>query len=146
MDIDITDYLSNEEIHDICKEELRAYVRRNAANYYRNGGTESILNDVARRFVRGFIDVDDDGFRDKVTGAVRRTIDELRDYDVFGFHSDEPNAARRVMNECVEELRPEIKEKVRELYLSKVEGVNAAEIVSDAVYDIFLKALGGREE
>lgn len=96
---------------------------------------------------------DDCGNHEETSASAKRRIGELSVYWVFGNSSrawlsskEEPTKAQMILDECSERLAPEIEAKARELWLDKLEKADAADILSNAFYDIMEKVFRGEDK
>lgn len=146
VDIDITEYLSEEEIREIVESEIRVYVRGKIRAYY-DGTNAEIIARISSDFVLTVIGEEVEDLKPEIMEAARRATEALTENDVFGYSFDDrPNDARKVLNSCIEEVRPEIASRARELFLASVDAVDVAEVLSGVVYNIFRDALGASDE
>ena len=113
-------WLSEEEIHDIAKEQFTYACGRflnnesNVEEIIANAiydDTTKIINKVA------FENDPDSTMEEYVRQKTRDVIDDLSQYNVFneGYYGRGPTEGYQLLAKIVKELEPELKEKVKEL-------------------------------
>lgn len=144
--VDIDDYVSKSDIaemvHDVVRYQIQEKVRHTIDWY----GYTTLINNVAYETVQQMLDEQGLDINDMLTEQVKKVIDDLSAYTVFydgaeyhsyGKKSEYKSHGRVVMDEVVDELRPEIKDKVHELMVDKID----ADWLIDAATDAFEKEL-----
>lgn len=152
--VDFEDYVSESDIAEMVRDAVRYQIKEKAryvVDYY---GYDTLINNVAYETVRQMLDehvrqmLDEQGLdiNEMLTESVKKVIDKLSEYTVFydgaeynsyGAQSKYKSHGRVVMNEVIDELRPEIKDKVHELMVDKLD----ADWLIDAAVDAFKKEL-----
>ena len=144
--VDIEDYVSESNIAEMVRDAVQYQIRekaRHVVNYY---GYDTLINNVAYETVRQMFDEQGLDINEMLAKNVKKVIDNLSPYTVFydGAEYDSYGAKSKykshgciVMNEVIDELRPEIKDKVHELMVDKID----ADWLIDAAIDAFEKEL-----
>lgn len=144
--VDIEDYVSESDIAEMVSDAVRYQIQEKAkyvVDYY---GYDTLINNVAYEIVRQMLDEQGLDINEMLTESVKKVINKLSEYTVFydgaeynsyGAQSKYKSHGRVVMNEVIDELRPEIKDKVHELIVDKID----ADWLIDAATDAFQKEL-----
>lgn len=144
--VDIEDYVSESDIAEMVRDAVRYQIQEKAryvVDYY---GYDTLINNVAYETVRQMLDEQGLDINEMLTESVKKVINKLSEYTVFydgaeynsyGAQSKYKSHGRVVMNEVIDELRPEIKDKVHELMVDKID----ADWLIDAATDAFQKEL-----
>lgn len=144
--VDLEDYVSESDIAEMVRNAVRYQIKEKAryvVDYY---GYDTLINNVAYETVRQMLDEQGLDINEMLTESVKKVIDKLSEYTVFydgaeynscGAQSKYKSHGRVVMNEVIDELRPEIKDKVHELMVDKLD----ADWLIDAAVDAFKKEL-----
>lgn len=144
--VDFEDYVSESDIAEMVRDAVRYQIQEKAryvVDYY---GYDTLINNVAYETVRQMLDEQGLDINEMLTESVKKVIDKLSEYTVFydgaeynsyGAQSKYKSHGRVVMNEVIDELRPEIKDKVHELMVDKLD----ADWLIDAAVDAFKKEL-----
>lgn len=144
--VDIEDYVSESDIAEMVRDAVRYQIQEKAryvVDYY---GYDTLINNVAYEIVRQMLDEQGLDINEMLTESVKKVINKLSEYTVFydgaeynsyGAQSKYKSHGRVVMNEVIDELRPEIKDKVHELMVDKID----ADWLIDAATDAFQKEL-----
>lgn len=117
MEINIHDYLSEEEIKDICIEELRKAYKREFRN---ENDIKRILSNLSYEYVFDQIvcNIDEVDARKIIAENVERIIidpDSLK-FEVFrsaNGYGDKDSPARKILNEVLSEQKPLIEQEVK---------------------------------
>ena len=144
--VDFEDYVSESDIADMVRDAVRYQIQEKAryvVDYY---GYDTLINNVAYETVRQMLDEQGLNIDEMLTESVKKVINKLSEYTVFydgaeynsyGAQSKYKSHGRVVMNEVIDELRPEIKDKVHELMVDKID----ADWLINAATDAFEKEL-----
>ena len=117
MDIKIEDYLSKEEIKEICKDVLYQKIREDMHNLNVN----DIIANISYAEVAAMVDTyvgEDDFCKKEITKKVHRIIDELSTYTVFrkaDAWERKNSIAYDIMEEECRASRPLIKARVEQI-------------------------------
>lgn len=144
--VDIEDYMDKSDIAEIVRDAVEYQIRENVDNTINWYGYDTLINNVAYETVRRMLDEQGLDIDEMLTEKVKDVINELSSYTVFydgaeyeryGAMSEYKAHGRVVLNEVIDELRPEIKDKVHELMVDKLD----ADWLIDAAVDAFEKEL-----
>lgn len=144
--VDIDDYMDKSDIAEMVRDAVEYQIRENVNNTINWYGYDTLINNVAYETVRRMLDEQGLDIDEMLTEKVKDVINELSSYTVFydgaeyeryGAMSEYKAHGRVVLNEVIDELRPEIKDKVHELMVDKID----ADWLIDAAVDAFEKEL-----
>lgn len=144
--VDFEDYVSESDIAEMVRNAVRYQIKEKARYVVDYCGYDTLINNVAYKTVRQMLDEQGLDINEMLTESVKKVIDKLSEYTVFydgakynscGAQSKYKSHGRVVMNEVIDELRPEIKDKVHELMVDKLD----ADWLIDAAVDAFKKEL-----
>lgn len=144
--VDIEDYVSESDIAEMVRDAVEYQIREKARHVVDYYGYDTLINNVAYAIVRQMLDEQGLNIDEMLTESVKRVIDELSSFTVFydgaeysnyGAKSTYKAHGRIVMDEIIDELRPEIKDKVHELMVDKID----ADWLIDAATDAFEREL-----
>ena len=117
MDIKIEDYLSKEEIKEICKDALYQKIREDM----RNLNVNDIIANISYAEVADMVDTyvgEDDFFKKEIPKKVHKVIDHLSTYTVFrkaDVWERKNSIAYDIMQEECRTSRPLIKARVEQI-------------------------------
>ena len=117
MDIKIEDYLSKEEIKEICKDVLYQKIREDMHNLNVNDIIANISNAEVAAMVDTYVG-EDDFCKKEIPKKVHRIIDELSTYTVFrkaDAWERKNSIAYDIMEEECRASRPLIKARVEQI-------------------------------
>ena len=144
--VDIEDYVSESDIAEMVHDAVEYQIREKAKHVVDYYGYDTLINNVAYETVRQMLDEQGLDINEMLTESVKKVIDDLSAYTVFydgaeyaayGKQSKYKAHGRIVMDEVIDELRPEIKDKVHELMIDKID----ADWLIDAATDAFEREL-----
>lgn len=144
--VDIEDYVSESDIAEMVRDAVEYQIREKAKHVVDYYGYDTLINNVAYETVRQMLDEQGLDINEMLTESVKKVIDNLSEYTVFydgaeyaayGKQAKYKSHGRIVMDEVIDELRPEIKDKVHELMVDKID----ADWLIDAATDAFEKEL-----
>lgn len=144
--IDIKDYVSESDISEMVRDAVEYQIQEKARHVVDYYGYDTLINNVAYETVRKMLDEQGIDIDEMLTENVKKVIDNLSEYTVFydgaefngyGAQSKYKAHGRIVLNEIIDELRPEINEKVHELMVDKID----ADWLVDAATDAFKEEL-----
>lgn len=144
--VDIEDYVSESDIAEMVHDAVEYQIREKARHVVDYYGYDTLINNVAYETVRKMLDEQGLDINEMLTKSVKEVIDNLSAYTVFydgaeyaayGKQAKYKSHGRIVMDEVIDELRPEIKDKVHELMVDKID----ADWLIDAATDAFEKEL-----
>lgn len=144
--VDIDDYMDKYDIAEMVRDAVEYQIREKARHVVDYYGYDTLINNVAYETVRQMLDEQGLDINEMLTESVKKVINKLSEYTVFydgaeynsyGAQSKYKSHGRIVMDEIIDELRPEIKDKVHELMVDKID----ADWLIDAATDAFEKEL-----
>lgn len=144
--VDFEDYVSESDIAEMVRDAVEYQIREKARHVVDYYGYDTLINNVAYETVRQMLDEQNLNIDEMLTESVKKVINKLSEYTVFydgaeynsyGAQSKYKSHGRIVMDEIIDELRPEIKDKVHELMVDKID----ADWLIDAATDAFQKEL-----
>lgn len=144
--VDIDDYMDKYDIAEMVRDAVEYQIREKARHVVDYYGYDTLINNVAYETVRQMLDEQGLDINEMLTESVKKVINKLSEYTVFydgaeynsyGAQSKYRSHGRIVMDEIIDELRPEIKDKVHELMVDKID----ADWLIDAATDAFEKEL-----
>lgn len=144
--VDIEDYVSESDITEMVRDAVEYHIGQKVKRVVDYYGYDTLINNVAYATVRQMLDEQGLDINEMLTENVKRVIDELSSFTVFydgaeyggyGAKSTYKAHGRIVMDEIIDELRPEIKDKVHELMVDKID----TDWLIDAATDAFEKEL-----
>lgn len=147
--VDFEDYVSESDIAEMVRDAVEYQIREKARHVVDYYGYDTLINNVAYETVRQMLDEQNLNIDEMLTESVKKVINKLSEYTVFydgaeynsyGAQSKYKSHGRIVMDEIIDELRPEIKDKVHELMVDKID----ADWLIDAATDAFQKELSGQ--
>ena len=136
--VDIEDYVNESDIAEMVRDAVEYQIREKARHVVDYYGYDTLINNVAYETVRKMLDEQGLDINEMLTKSVKEVIDNLSAYTVFydgaeyaayGKQAKYKSHGRIVMDEVIDELRPEIKDKVHELMVDKIDTdwlINAA--------------------
>ena len=150
MEVKVTvgDYFSAEELRDIVEDEVRGYVGVMVKDYFKHTSYQNFIEGVARDAYWDAVGELGEDTLGKVRRQVRKLIPELSIYSLIGTRyvggRDVPTCLQKVIDEESEKMRPEIQARIRAAYERALDS-DGPSIVADAVEDMLVKALAGRD-
>ena len=144
MEIDFREYISEEEMKEIIKDEVRIKIRQ---EFSREENFKRILtNSLYEQVSYEIISLENNGQIEPLKEQVKKIIEELSTYTVFGNDTTDryrPKLSdnRILLNEIVKENRDELSKVVKKRLNDAYKEYNArsdmADIMAEAVYDLF---------
>lgn len=144
--VDIEDYVNESDIAEMVHDAVRYQIQERVGNTINWYGYDALISNVAYETVRQMLDEQGLDINEMLTESVKKVINKLSEYTVFydgaeynsyGAQSKYKSHGRIVMDEIIDELRPEIKNKVHELMVDKID----ADWLIDAATDAFKEEL-----
>lgn len=145
--ININDYFTSDELKEEIRFAVRDLVKKSVVEWFGDSSGHKIVHYTAKEIVEKEASKRSIDFKKEIGDAFLLALKDLDAYRVFGYDESiftnvrTKTHAQEVLDECVDRLKPEIEERVRELYLKKLESEDAAEVLADAFYRIMEKAL-----
>jgi hypothetical protein len=129
LTINVSDYMSDDEIRDMIKDEIKSNIKNWADN-----DAERILSNMSYNMSVGFIDkLLTEEQKSKIRTKTAEIIDKLSDFTVFhgGSYSYKESAGYTIMEKACIDFEPEIRNKVKEIIDKKA----GREIVKKIAFD-----------
>lgn len=139
--VDFEDYVSESDIAEMVRDAVQYQIREKARHVVDYYGYDTLINNVAYETVRQMLDEQGLDINEMLTESVKKVINKLSEYTVFydgaeynsyGAQSKYKSHGRIVMDEIIDELRPEIKDKVHELMVDKIDADWLIDVATDA--------------
>ena len=144
MEINFREYINEEEMKEIIKDEVRIKIRQ---EFSREENFKRILtNSLYEQVSYEIISLENNGQIEPLKEQVKKIIEELSAYNVFGNDTTDrynPKLSdnRILLNEIVKENRDELSKVVKRQLNYAYKEYNArndmADIMAEAVYDLF---------
>ena len=143
MEINIKDYLTNDEIRNIVITETQLAVQR----YFTEDNIEILLSNLSYEIVANMVDEqlrkENINYEDYITKNVLKVIDGLTAFTVFrkkdGYSCNDDSVGRQLLDKACIDNKDIINNKVAEIMnhidLNDIKE-EIAEIVSEKVYDV----------
>lgn len=115
MNINIMDYLSNEEIKEICKEELRDKIRKLFSS---EKEITRIITNLSYYELWEEIEKEVPNCKELIKEKTKEKLNEISSYDVLrkkGEFNSKNSAAQDILENCVIENKDIIENKVKEI-------------------------------
>ena len=114
MEINIMDYLSEKEIGECIKEELKKQI----SNYINKVGVDTFISNISYINVFKKIDEEIPDFEIQIKEKVKNIIENLSNYCVFRDETvyERESVGQKLLNNAVEENKNILNEKVIEIY------------------------------
>lgn len=147
IDVEVGDYLSQEDLKDEIKYAVEEYVAREVGEYFKVHRYRDFIRQVASDVFWRSIEEMGEDTRGAIRNAVRKKIVELQPYHLIGtctdFNSGKeiPTYVQGVINEEAEKMCPEIADMLRSAMEDAIED-DLAEVCSTALYDLLQKPAG----
>lgn len=142
MEINIKDYLNDDEIKEIAKEEVRVRLRQTI----QDNDFDRILTNTAYKQVFKMVDEHfDGGLVDILSEKTKQIIEDLSGYSVFrrkDMWGKEDSKAYTYLQEAVEEHKGVLFNKV-ETILKNVDVEDIQDRIIDLIYDVIERKLKG---
>jgi vacuolar-type H+-ATPase subunit H len=136
MTINVEDYLSRDEIVDEIRYQIRRKVDKDAERILSNTAYDVVFEAVNKAL--------DGKMQETIKNKVLVIINELNDFNVFrsaDAWGSPQTVGMKVLNEAIEENRPAIKERVRELVNRYDINSRIEQRIDDSLEDIILTVL-----
>lgn len=143
--IDVYDYFDEYEIEQIIRDEVRCYIRNRVRDSLGINSISTIISNVAGDITMRILAEQDVDIHQKIADKTLESIDELSLYYILR-NDDTGNKSKgqQVLDECVEEARPKIQQKVDEIVENKLNANWLVDEVCDAFYNKLYEQLTKR--
>lgn len=144
--VDIDDYVSKDDIAEIVRDSVRYQIQEKVRDTISWYGYDTIVGNVAYSVVRNIFEEQGFDFEELLTERTKEVIDNLSAYTVFydgaefnsrGYQSTYKSHGRVVLDEVVDELKPEIESKIHGIIKDKID----ADYLIDAATEAFSEEL-----
>lgn len=144
---DTDDFYDDVTLKEMVEQETRWVICEHVKGMFgREKGIDNLVYNAAAQTVGDVLDEVVPDYKDKIVEQVQDVIENLGRFEVFHY-SDKP---AKIIEETVEEIRPMLQEKAKQVALEKVaEQVDAEQIVDyvcEEFYNIVSKQLSGDNE
>lgn len=115
MNVNIMDYLSNEEIKEICKEELRFNIKKIFSN---EKETIRIITNLSYYELWKEIEKEVPNCKELIKEKTKEKLNEISSYDILrkkGEFNSKNSVAQDILENCVIENKNIIENKVKEI-------------------------------
>lgn len=135
FDIDINDYMTTREIEDMVRDEVRYYISDKVKNTLRQVAISDIIYSTASKTALQLLEEQDVDLHQKIASKVIECVDGLERWNVFCDSKEYGKSnGQIVLDECVEEARPKIQQKVDDIIEYKLNADWLVDEVVDAFY------------
>ena len=135
---DTEDYYDYETLQDMIEYETRCYIRNYVQDmmHRHEYWVPNFITLTAKDIVSDVLTEKIPGYKRQIADKVQETIDEMEDYNIR--YSDK---FKEVMDECIEEYRPLIRNKVNEVCAENIDANYLVDCVCDEFYNMLSKML-----
>ena len=146
FNINISDYMSTSEIAEMVRDEVQYQISDKVKKSLKYVSVGDIIQSAARKTAMQLLEEQDADIHQKMANKVLECIDDLSLYYVL-CNDDNGNKSRGqiVLDECVEEARPKIQQKVDEIIEDKLNADWLVDEVVDAFYGKLREQLIGKQ-
>lgn len=138
VSFNIEDYFDSNEIDEIVRSEAGYIINEKVNKYLRGISISDIIFNVAYKTTLKILEEQEVDLHQKIADKVLECIDDLSLYYVLRDDNDgKKSKGQQVLDECVEEARPKIQQKVDEI----IEGKLNTDFLIDEVVDAFYSKL-----
>lgn len=136
VSLNIEDYIDHDEIKEMVRDATCRAITEKVNHVLGAIGIQDIVYNVARNIVIQILEEQEIDLHQKIAEKTLECIDDLSLYNIFRNNSDgNKSKGQQVLDECVEEARPKIQEKVDEIIEGKLNANWLINEVTDAFYE-----------
>ena len=136
VSLNIEDYLDHDEIKEMVRDATGRAITEKVNHVLGAIGIQDIVYNVARHIVIQILEEQEIDLHQKIAEKTLECVDDLSLYNIFRNNSDgNKSKGQQVLDECVEEARPKIQEKVDEIIEGKLNANWLINEVTDAFYE-----------
>ena len=136
VSLNIEDYLDHDEIKEMVRDATGRAITEKINRVLGAIGIQDIVYNVARHIVIQILEEQEIDLHQKIAEKTLECVDDLSLYNIFRNNSDgNKSKGQQVLDECVEEARPKIQEKVDEIIEGKLNANWLINEVTDAFYE-----------
>ena len=144
VSLNIEDYLGHDEIKEMVRDATVYAIREKVNRVLSVISIQDIVYDVAHQTVIQILKEQEVDLHQKIAEKTLECVDGLSVYNVFSSDSNgNKSKAQQVLDECAEEARPKIQEKVDEIIEGRLSANWLIEEVTDAFYNKLHEQLVG---
>ena len=145
FDINIDDYISINEVGEMVRDEVRYQISDKVDRALRYVSVSDIIYSVASKTAMQLLEEQNVDLHQKIADKVLESIDDLSLYHVLR-DDDNGNKSKGqiVLDECVEEAKPKIQQKVNEIIEDKLNADWLVDLVVDDFYSRLRDQLIGK--
>lgn len=145
--IDIYNYFNEGEIEQMVRDEVQCYVRNRVRDSLRTSSISSIISNVAGDITMRILAEQDADIHQKIADKTLECFDELSLYCILrNDDNGKKSKGQQVLDECVEEARPKIQQKIDEIVENKLNANWLVDEVCDAFYNKLYEQLTKRQK
>ena len=135
---DTEDYYDDETLQDMIEYETRCYVRNYVQDmmHRHEYWVPNFITLTAQNIVKDTLAENIPGYRQKIANKLQDIIEGMEDYHII--YSD---SFKNILNECIEEYRPLIRNKVNEVCAENIDASYLVDCVCDEFYNMLNKML-----
>lgn len=141
VSFDIEDYFDTDEINEMVRNEAKYVIRDKVNKALRSVSISDIIYSTASKIAIEILKEQEVDLHQKIAEKTLECIDELSLYHILrDYDSGNKSKGQQVLDECVEEARPKIQQKVNDI----IEGKLNADFLIDEVACTFYDKLRGQ--
>ena len=135
---DTEDYYDDETIQDMIESETRCYVREHVNRMMQENEywVPNFITLTAQKIVEDTITECIPGYKQQIADKVQETVEGLEGFDIRY-----SNKFKDIMNKCIEECRPIISDKVKDVCSENLDAHYLVDCVCDEFYNVLSKML-----
>lgn len=134
--VDIDNYISTQEIEEMIQDEIKYQITDKVIETLRILSITDIIRMTANKIVLQLIEEQDVDFRQKLADKTLECIDDLSLYHILRNNDNgEKSKGQIVLDECIKEAKPKIKQKINSLIEDKLDVDFLVEAVTDEFYN-----------
>lgn len=130
---DTEDYYDDDTLKDMIECETECYIREYVADMMRERQywVSNFITMTAKKIVDDTLTAKIPGYKEKIVDKISDIIDGLCWYNI-----DDNDKLVRVLEDCIEELRPKISKKLDDICMEKLDANYLVDCVTDKFYDM----------
>lgn len=148
MELSPMDYLSQDDIKEICIDELRSKVRESLRYYEASDILSNVSYKCVFKEVEDIIKMSEDEIKKQINDKVVEIISKLSNYCVFRSKDEydrSDSLAQKYLLESIENNKQLIEDRVKELMVNFNVGY-MKEDLQDKIYEVVTERLFGKDE
>lgn len=133
--INIDDYFYEYEIAQMVRDEVRYYIRNRVEEAFETKSISSIISNVASDITMRILAEQDVDIHQKIADKILECLDDLSLYYILrDDYNGNRSKGQQVLDECIEEARPKIQQKIDKIIEHKLNADWLVDEVCDAFY------------